>query len=364
MTDLQYNMKPKVLLLQAILSSYRVPIYEIISQNIDLTVAYTHKNECSENVVFKIMKLDFNIIGGVVFIKRGFKKICSQYDVVIFMADLHFFSYCSLPFISRKYKVIPWTIGIRSSYTLRYDVNRKKGIVDKLYGKILNKSDAIIFYGKEPIKFWENRVNKNKIFIAHNTVEVFEKVEDTGSEKNSVLFIGTLYKEKRIYELIDAFIEVKKKCDTNEFFQLDIIGNGDEYENINDLIERHGLSDYILLHGPIYDEQLLAKYFSKSLICVSPDQAGLSVLKSMGYGVPYVTRINAITGGERFNIIDKYNGLFYCNQEELVSIIEDVYKNPERFIAMGKNAYNYYHSNSTPKQMAKGVIDAINFVLK
>lgn len=357
-------MKTKVLLLQGTIVSYRIPIYNIIAQNVDLTIAYTIKNECTEEVLFNIVKLNFNKIGGLYFIKDGFWKMCSNYDVVIFLADLHYFSYCVLPFIRRKFKVISWSIGIRASYTRRYDVTRKKDFVDKLYGKILNKADAIIFYMKAPIEFWGNQIDKDKVFIAPNTVEVLENKFDKTLKKNRILFIGTLYKEKKIYELIDAYIEAKAKCNSDKFLYLDIIGKGEEYENIEAIIKERKLSDSIVLHGPIYNEKELAKHFSNSLLCVSPDQAGLSVLMSMGYGVPYITRKHAITGGERLNIIDKENGLLYKTQEELVSIIENANKNPENYITMGINAQKYYQSKTTPTHMAQGVIDAINFVLK
>lgn len=357
-------MKPNVLLLQATLSLYNVPVYSIIAQNVDLTVGYTIKNECKEDLSFKIMRLNYKRIGSLFFIKKGFFKMCSQYDVVIFLSDLHYISYCSLPFIRRKYKVIPWTIGIRASYTRRYDINRKKNFIDRIYGEVLKKSDAIIFYMKAPVLYWGDSINKDKIFIAHNTVEVIPNEIDKCKIKNRILFLGTLYKEKKIYELINAYIKAKVNFHPNKFLYLDIIGGGDEYENIKAIIEEQGLTDSIFLHGPIFNETELAKHFSKSLLCISPDQAGLSVLKSMGYGVPYVTRENAITGGERLNIIDKENGLLYNTQEELISIIEDAHKNPENYITMGIKAQKYYLSNSTPKHMAQGFIDAIKYVLR
>ncbi|HEY5368249.1 MAG TPA: hypothetical protein VIJ75_04590 [Hanamia sp.] len=84
----------------------------------------------------------------------------------------------------------------------------------------------------------------------------------------------------------------------------------------------------------------------------------------MGYGVPYVTHANAITGGERLNIINHENGLLYDTKEELVEIIIDAYKNPGSYISMGIKAQSYYMSNATAEHMARGVLDAIEFVLK
>ena len=335
-----------------------------MARHVDLTVAYTVKSECNKMTIFKIEKLELKKFRGLVFIRKGFLKLCSLYDVVIFMPDPHYISYCLLPFVARKYKVISWSIGLRASYTRRYDTNRRKDFIDKILEKVLLKSDAVIFYMKEPISFWRNKKIESKTFIAHNTVEVLLCAMDKDQAKNRILFVGTLYKEKGIYELIESYIEAKTKCNADNFPILDIIGKGDELENIKKIVNDHKLSDSVLIHGPIYDEEKLADYFSRSIVCVSPCQAGLSVLKSMGYGVPYVTHANAITGGERLNIINQENGLLYDTKDELVGIIIDAYKNPERYITMGVKAQSYYLSNATPERMAQGALDAIEFVLK
>jgi len=85
----------------------------------------------------------------------------------------------------------------------------------------------------------------------------------------------------------------------------------------------------------------ISKLFTKSLLCISPNQAGLSVLKSMGYGVPFVARENAITGGERLNIINNSNGILYNSQAELVDIISNSFLNKQEYIEMGRNAKEY-----------------------
>jgi len=357
-------MKEKVLLLQGTLSLYNVPLYKVLAEGVDLTVAYTVKNECEEKVFFKVKQLKYSNVYGLFFMKSGFWKFCSEFDVVIFMPDLHYISYCLLPFVHRRYKVIPWTIGLRASYTRPYDVKRKQYFIDKIYGKVLNQSDAIIFYMKAPLKFWGKSIDKNKVFIAHNTVEVLKNEIIECKVRNRILFIGTLYKAKNIYELIDAYIQAKTICNSENFLCLDIIGKGEEYENIKAIIEEGKLTDFIFLHGPVYEEKKIAEFFSTSLLCISPDQAGLSVLKSMGYGVPYVTKHDAITGGERLNIINNTNGLLYNNQEELVAIIVKAFNEPEKFIDLGNAAQIYYNSNTTINHMAQGFLDAIEFVMK
>ena len=355
----------KILLLQEHIVSYRLPVFNLIAEKVNLTIAFTKKNDATIKDDFKTIKLNKITIGGFHIIKNNLKRLCKNYDVVIIMADLHYLSFCLLPFLNRDYKVIPWTIGIRASYTKRYDVTRKKDLLDEIYLKILQKSDAIIFYMAEAKKFWGNALDKNSIFIAHNTVEVLNvNIDFDIKKKKSILFVGSLYKEKYIYELIEAFIKAKKNFINSNFFTLDIIGIGEELENIKKLISVNDLEQSVILHGAIYEETVLAGFFNKAIMCVSPGQAGLSVVKSMGYGVPFVTRSTAITGGEKFNITNKVNGLFYDDEEELKQIIVDAVNSPDIFIEMGKRAREHYISKATIKNMADNVINAINFTLK
>ena len=216
---------------------------------------------------------------------------------------------------------------------------------------------------KDPISYWDGIIEKAKIFVAHNTVDVIKVPANKLENLNSLLFIGSLYKEKMIFELLESFNEVIKKYDNKKFFKLNIAGSGCEYDNIKKYIVDNKLTENIFLLGPVYDENEIAKLFSTSLLCISPNQSGLSVLKSMGYGVPFVTRSTSITGGERLNIDHNYNGILYNTRDELCEIIENAYLNKTTYFEMGLNAKNYYLNNATTKHMAKGFIDAINYAL-
>lgn len=354
-------MSKNVLILQSHVSSYNIPVYKLLSRKVDLTLAYTIANESDEDLPFKTVKLEYFNICNFIIIKNSFRKICNSFDVVIFMADLHYISFWLLLFYRTKTRLIPWTIGIRASYKRSYSLTKKKGVIDLIYGMLLNRFDSVIFYMKQPIPFWRGIIDEEKIFVAHNTVDVFENGSKQIKNVNSILFIGSLYKEKMIYELIEAYVLAKKNINTKDFFTLNIVGMGEEYSNIELYIKEKKLTKSIFLLGPIYDEVEISKLFSKSILCISPNQAGLSVLKSMGYGVPFVTRENAITGGERLNITHNYNGILYNSFEELVEIISNAFLNKNEHIEMGRNAKQYYISNATPKHMVNGFIEAINF---
>lgn len=355
--------KPKVLILQGILSSYNIPIYEILSNSTELSVAYVERNESKKVLPFSVIKLSSIEIGCLTFVNHLY-SLCSNYDVVVFMPDLHYVSYVLLPFIKRTYKVIPWSIGIRASYKRRYDLERPKNFLDKIYGLIYRKSDAVLFYMKQPISYWTStEIERERFFVAHNTVQISNKFILSNKSSNSILFVGTLYGKKGINELIEAYADARNLAPMLDFPTLDIIGDGPEYSSILNKIKELNLEGVTTLYGAIYDEEEILIYFSKALLCVSPNQAGLSVLKSMGYGVPFVTRINAITGGERLNIEHGVNGFLYNEKRDLTQILIEAVENPKKIREMSFNAKKYYDSHATPLIMARGFLDAIEYTL-
>jgi glycosyltransferase involved in cell wall biosynthesis len=256
----------------------------------------------------------------------------------------------------RKFKIILWGIGIRASYTHGFG---EKTMWDKLRFYLMRKADALVFYSNYPIDIYkEQKFPKNKLFVANNTVLVNSYANN--NVRDSIIFIGTLYKQKKIYELLESYNEAFKKNGTIP--RLEIIGHGDEYENIHEWISTNKLSEHVFLRGKIYDEPILASYFCKAIACISPGQAGLSVLKSMGYAVPFITKKNAITGGEIFNIESGMSGILYEKDSELVDIILDIALSPSKYIDMGISAKKHYDKCRKPIDMANEISQSIEYV--
>ena len=354
--------KPKVLIIQEDLKNYRDPIYSLISKQVDLTVGYTISTEYTESD-YPVIQLPYKKIGKIIW-HKGFRRIINQYEVIVFVPHFRMIKVALLPFLPHKPKLVTWTLGVHASYTRLYDLSKMPDWQDNLFETIQDHADACVFYMPEPIEYWKKYrdIDTHKYFVAHNTVaiESFDKVDT--KERNIILFVGTLYKQKGVGELIECYAKAKEKV--KGIPALKIVGKGPEKESIERRVNELGLQNDIELTGAIYEESVLKDYFTKSLICVSPKQAGLSVLKSLGYGVPFVTRTDAISGGEKTNIIDGKTGFFYDTEEELIDIIASTATEPEKFAAMSEAARSYYVNEASPELMAKGVIDAIYFVLK
>ncbi|MDA9852236.1 glycosyltransferase, partial [Flavobacteriaceae bacterium] len=131
----------------------------------------------------------------------------------------------------------------------------------------------------------------------------------------------------------------------------------------NDQCLINKLNSRVVILGGIYEENKLKNLFEEAICCISPNQAGLSVLKSFGYGVPFITKKNSITGGERLNIIDCHNGILYNTKDELFQIINNTESNKDFYYKMGLNAMDYYESGYTIDNMKDNFVKAIENTL-
>jgi len=351
--------KKKVLLLYNYLFHYRIPIFKLLADKCDLTVAFCMGSNINEDVNFKIIKLPYIKYKRFVIHSRNIFKLCQDFDVVIIYADIAWLNYSILPFHrNKKFKTIFWSIGVSASYDKAYDSITKW---DKVRDFIFKKADALVFYSDYPIKKYIDRgYCKEKLFVAPNTVEVYNN-KPTTQHRDSILFIGSLYMQKGLLLLLESY-RAAFLIDPH-VINLNIIGGGEELDKIKDWINRNNLSEKIILHGAIFDSIRKAEIFQRSIACISPNQAGLSVLESMGYAVPFVTHKDAITGGERLNIINNENGLLLNNMDQLTNVILDISVNPKAFIQMGINAQNHYLRCRKPMDMANGLWKAIQYVL-
>lgn len=349
----------KVLIIYNKLFIYRIPIFELLSEKYDLTVIYSIGDNVDKSYNFRAEKKEIWKMNRFTFHKGNLFNFCKQFDVVISYGEISWLSLSLLAFIKkRKYKLIYWTIGVSASYNKSFG---QKSKWDKIRDFIYKQADALIFYTEYPIKrYLENGFQLEKLFVAPNTVKV-EACDDSLNEKTNLLFIGSLYVQKGVMSLLDNYKKALR-VEPN-LYNLELIGGGEDYNHIKAWITENGLQEKIKLLGPIFDEKLIAKHFKSAIACISPFQSGLSVLKSMGYGVPFITMNNSITGGERLNIIDGSNGVLYSKESDLLKIILDTYQNPSKYYIMGQSAKDYYYNKRKPEAMAEGIINAIEYTL-
>ena len=350
----------RVIILYNKLFHYRIPIWNELADKCNLTVAYSEGDgkipdglECKFRIIYLPI---WSFKKRFVIQKDCIRRLTKQFDVIVAYGDIAWVKYSTLPWFNHA-PVVFHTIGVSASYGKGFDEHKEW---DRIRAFFYKKASALAFYTQYPFAKYERLgIKREKMFEVPNTVAVSPIESEV--RKNSILVIGTLYKEKGLQLLLDAYVALKGKC---HLLELNIIGRGPDYELIKQWIEDNQMQEIVFLRGAVFDIKEKAKYFAKALACISPKQAGLTVLESMGYGVPFITTKNAITGGELLNIHNGIDGVVLEKDTELEATIKDIFDNPIKYIALGKEAKKYYDNYRTPKHMADGLWAAIQYAYK
>ena len=185
----------KVLLINPLIPDYRIPIFNLLGREINLTVLHSGSPIPENNLFFKQQTFKLLKIGGLFWSKCNLHKICRNYDIIVSEANIRYLDRNFIilnPF--RKYKWISWGIGVSASYDKKIGENT---YFDFFRFLILKRTNASIFYSNFPIpRYLKAGFNKDSIFVAHNTTEV--KYDDKiDYKKDYLLFVGTLYEQKK-----------------------------------------------------------------------------------------------------------------------------------------------------------------------
>ncbi|MFX0558406.1 glycosyltransferase [Maribacter sp. CXY002] len=140
-------------------------------------------------------------------------------------------------------------------------------------------------------------------FGSYTKSEVFDFFEHP--ELQTLIFIGRLTKIKKLGMLLEAVKKINESASNN--VNLLIIGDGVERENLENYAENNIDKGHYHFYGSCYSEEIIGKLISKSDLCISPGNVGLTAIHSLSLGTPVCTHSNfnnqmpeveSITNGE------------------------------------------------------------------
>jgi glycosyltransferase involved in cell wall biosynthesis len=352
----------KILIITELLSPYRIPFWETLALNLDieLTVAHTESKYLNEKTgVFNQIIYNKRSFSGLFFTKtKSLINHSKEYDLIICMFNIRFLNIYHLLLLN-KTPVVLWGIGLSSDNGF----GKKNFLFDRIRIFCAKKAASLIFYSDLPFTFYiKNGLIRDKLFIAQNTIK-WQATPDFERERDSFLFIGSLYQTKRIDLLIEAINILRAKV--HQPIKLIIVGNGDQKSNLMRLVSELNLEEIVFFKGSINDENELQRLYDQSILCISPGQAGLTILQSMAAGVAFVTSSDAITGGEISSIENGKTGITYDGKmNTLIDIMEDALTDKSKYIQIGKNARRKYEKNFKIENMVENFKNCIHYALR
>lgn len=339
----------KLVIIQKSIPHYRIDLFLKLSQIYDLLVIFSdpHSNlkypfKTKYIETSKIWKLEFHK-GLIPFLINS-----NPYKVIIMM-DLHFPVLLYLSLMNKfKRKVIWWGPWM----------TRNK-IANRIRLHLMKSTPSLLYSESHKQQFLKNGIDEANLFVANNTLHISARLKSYCYEKKHFLFVGSFNKRKGLHDLLNVYETFKQNSKTD--LKLILIGDGEVYSEIRKKIELSQiLLENVQLVGRIENENDLLSYFKNSIASLSLNQAGLSILQSFAYGVPYITLETAISGGETNNIINGNTGFLCKNLFEVVQKMEYLNLNRSFALALGKNCYNHYSEKASIENMLtsfKKIID-------
>ncbi len=184
-----------------------------------------------------------------------------------------------------------------------------------LQKKIVNKFIS-------PSKTLKKYLVKHK-FKNVNYVPLFVKLPEAKKvkkKKNSLLFVGSLTKQKGIGLLIKSIPYIKKKIPD---IKLHIVGEGEEKEKIEQFIKQNKISDNIIMHGKMKHSKLSRLYAESSLFVMPSvwlEQFGLVGIESILCGTSVITT----SRGGIVEWLDEGNNGFFFRDIKPKIIADDI----------------------------------------
>jgi len=344
-------MKKKILIGYNYILHYRKPMFNLLSEKYDVTVLHSGKSINNKNDKYQELISTAKKSGPFFFQEGLINEIKNnEYDFIILLFDVRWVNTIVSVFRFRKTKnIILWGAWLTNNKVTN---NIRSWISKKVY--------ANVFYtNKSRLDFINLGINKSNSYVANNTFDVGERVQSYNMRiKDTILFVGTLNTRKENDILISSFNNIINKIPKN--ICLSFIGDGDQLLNLSNQVKSYQIQSRVKFYGRIEDVNKLKDFYKRAIVSVSFGQSGLSVLQSLGYGVPFLTKKNSVSGGEKTNIINDFNGIF-CedNQKSLETSLIKLCLDIEFSKKLGKNAFDYYTKYCTIENMTQGFIDAI-----
>ena len=343
------NMK-RVLICYTKLAHYRIPIFQRLALQYDLTVVHSGSRLTSSNAGFSEIVLPVKRLGRFYY-QPGLWSIIREgrFDATIFFLDLAWISillgFLFCPGAGRRITWGLWRTGCR--------------IADYLRWQAALHADANIFYSYGAASdFLKLGVPASKVWVAMNTVHVECPERDEGSHRDALLFLGSFTTRKRNDVAVRAFCEILDRLPAG--IKLVFVGDGPAKQSTQMLAKDLCGSDRVEFHPGTTDPELIRRFYSRAIAAFSFGQAGLSVLQSLGHGVPFITCANAISGGEIENLRHNYNGIL-CKDDidDLKEAFLKVCLNPAFACELGRNALLHYKNFCTVEKMVEGFKGAV-----
>ena len=317
-------------------------------------------NPDSRNV--KIKNREISFFGQRIIYQPVIARVMfSSFDAVILLHEMKSVSTIALFALCKMIgkPVIWWGQGFDKEHDRSIKFTPLAQLVAAVKKSLAGLGDMYIVYTEGGAdKLMQSSVPKDKINVVRNTIDMgeqcslyanfvnaddakFRKDHSLKLDSKILLYIGRIYKAKRVEELLYLVRQVNSNKLCGSFVEAVIIGNGPELDRVKE-IGRPIQGIHFL--GEVYDQEIIAQYMRICSAVVIPGAVGLAVNHAFAHGVPVITRQHNNHGPEVEYIVSGKNGLVIDGD----------------FASFVRETVVYLNSPDCQKRMAKAALERRN----
>jgi glycosyltransferase involved in cell wall biosynthesis len=191
-----------------------------------------------------------------------------------------------------------------------------------IFFPILKRTDGIMVRGNSSKKILvENNINKNKIFVVHNYIDLQRFIVKKQEKKYDLIYVGVLRKLKRVERIIDITYNLKK---IKKEIKLIILGRGSEYEELKNKVEKLNLINNVNFTGFVKNPEAFLQQSKIFVMASTHEGLPAALIEAMASGLPSVVP----DVGDISDIIeDKINSFLIENdsgyEEVITNLLDD-----------------------------------------
>lgn len=273
-------------------------------------------------------------------IKKERKKMnIENYDLEIAFKD----SFCTtFTAYGDSLEKIQW---IHSDYSKINYLKNYHNLYLRMF-KLFNKFVAV----SNPVKKSFNEIygNEEKTIVINNYIDTNKIIEKSkleniklSNKKINLISVGRLHKDKGYDCLIKIIYKLKEENNFKDC-HLTLVGGGDEFDNLNNLVNDLNLTEEISLIGNKDNPYIYLKKADLFILSSKHESFGNVVIEALVLNVPVIsTEVANIK-----NMLDKEYGVIVKNNEDsLYEGLKEILMNKELIKEYKNNLKNYNYPN-------------------
>jgi len=189
--------------------------------------------------------------------------------------------------------------------------------------------------------------NATEMKLVKNTKKSRERINtlyDLKDNDKVFLFVGRINKLKNIFFIVDCLKLLNYRKLPFKYKML-FVGDGGDYLELKDYIEKNKMSDYIILCGGVKDRELLRDYYVRSDLFLFPslyDASSIVQIEAASQKVPTIFLKGSKTSSD---ITNRVNGVIAANKREFSDSIYELMTDSELYNSISENCYKKVYKN-------------------